>query len=557
MNPIRHHTVQLRHDDIGVGSGGLVGPGLILTALHCVFPVDDDNHLPDVVPQNAPCPQARVMADFAAALGARDSAVAFDLRQIDVQKIAALDGAQFHDCTLVWPPAGAPMPKVDVALLQMSPTAMAKAPAASAPLSFRIDTVDGQELSLRGEGFPDFASIEVGANALEFREIYDLLGTTRGTQGLIRRTSKMTVLGDQPQDALEWAGLSGTLLWQCIHGQLPHLMGVVSNTSSRTRQNNALYFTCMSQLKNERSFWDVLGREIMHEEPVLNPSDRLIAFDRAIPRFSLTKWLREDLAMPAAHIKPEPDAASTSPLVVVLTGHDVDELNLFVSSAMDQMETDVGFALGSNAPTLNIRFLPGAPQEMALQTALLRWGQGLGIYEAGQVPDPNDIARALEDETRTQVVVMEHIDADFTDSCTAVMRQVLSVFNSVRPSHATSRTPPILFLAFSKGRDKEGPENGFRPGPWFDSKIDALPTLLEELKAAFPNLNWSPTLDLQVPQCAHFDMVDWLDTLEDAGLAISARTRTKIETSTRNQDTFPLFFARHLINETLSQDADE
>ncbi|MEP3784078.1 hypothetical protein [Ascidiaceihabitans sp.] len=557
MKRIRQHTVQLRHPGGGVGTGALVGEGLILTALHCVFPMEDGAPLPDIVPQNVPCPQVRLIADLASALGEMPDLMNFDFRRINVPQFVAHPGAAFHDCTLVWPPAGAQMPNVDVAILKMTPDAMAQSNAANAALSFKIGAAEGQEMTLVGEGFPDFATIHLGPNALDFREVYNLFGATRSTRGVFSGM-QMNVQSAQPENVRDWAGLSGTVLWQDNIGQPLELIGVVSNTKSRIRQNNALYFTSLSQLKNDPVFWDVLGRTIDDTQNTPpNPAEQLITFDRTMPRHFLSEWMRQDLAMPASNNRRDTDTEQLAPLVVVLTGHNVDELNLFVSSALHEMERSVGFAMGAEAPTLSVRYLPGAPPDTALQAALLAWGRGLGLHEPGQIPDPNAIARALEDETQPQVVVMEHIDTDISESCLAVLRQVLTVFSSVRPSVLTGRTPPVLFLAFSKGRDKLGVDEGFQAGALFDDKINALPAVLSDLKAEFPRLNWSPDFDLCVPQCTHFDMADWLDALEDAGLRVSGRLRMKIEDRTLNQDMFPMYFARHLINETFSTDIDE
>ena len=228
-----------------VGSGYLIGPGLILTALHVV--VGSLENCSEIV---APSPiLIRAYGDFHAAFGELLGWNSRDL--LNKMAVAAPDGDfRWRTATLVWPANNTSPPRFDAALLEVAPSD--RLPHVAAPRSITCLDPIGR-VSCEGMGFPiwGWTKTEEGKSlSSPITVSADLSDGAQGSDGM----RALTVLrSSTPRQESDWEGLSGTAF---LDDASHELLGIVSRTQDSSR-NDALRLALLSDFwgPDMAGFW--------------------------------------------------------------------------------------------------------------------------------------------------------------------------------------------------------------------------------------------------------------------------------------------------------------
>ena len=203
--------------DVRVGSGYLIAPGRILTALHVVIGALDDGHT-----ATAPAEiNVRAYGDFLDAFG---DLVGMDIsRTFEAIRRKANDDFLWRTAKLTWPRLGRTLPRLDLAILEVRQQHRLKR-VAEAPT---VDWLSPErDVPCTATGFPVWACTRTADGAAMSKPIpvtADLnLGLPR-----IGAMRDLTVTRSKPTMEADWQGLSGTVF---LHEESGQVIGVASKS---------------------------------------------------------------------------------------------------------------------------------------------------------------------------------------------------------------------------------------------------------------------------------------------------------------------------------------
>jgi hypothetical protein len=294
-------------DDRGYpGSGYLIGPGLILTALHCVVDTKAERRLPP----GLQC-RVRVVGDF------REANPKFrswnpDWSYAELQKAT---GTTWRKAKLVWPTGDIALSAVpDVAVLSVDEAdrtpLMSKA---RRPPTF----TPKRTFYCFGLGFPTFAARRSEDGKLLLVEIEGVDGDLSPVAKLSDSMRVFTVKSRTPKTYDGWKGLSGGAL---LHEDSGALLGVFGRFEESADQT-ALGVTLFDEIRDD-TFWNLsrLPRPFVGNAPPwrrttagVRPADFLHYFDRGPQITAFGKKIDKLLGRP-----------QFPPLVTTVTGRTDD-----------------------------------------------------------------------------------------------------------------------------------------------------------------------------------------------------------------------------------------
>jgi inactive STAND/Trypsin len=161
----------------GYGTGYLIAPGLVLTALHVVVSSLADLPPPDI--------EIRTVAHFR--------------KRVD-----------FQVAQLIWPPAArwAELSGIDIALLEIKPDTITQAAARRIQLGSE-GLPRNKELQINFAGFPRLMQIEDSGN----RDAKQMFGEAAPVSGIKQNLIEITIKGRQAESDEGWKGASGAAVF--------------------------------------------------------------------------------------------------------------------------------------------------------------------------------------------------------------------------------------------------------------------------------------------------------------------------------------------------------
>jgi Trypsin-like peptidase domain len=300
-------TFRSTGDDRGYpGSGYLIGPGLILTALHCVVDTKAKGRLPA-----GPECRVRVIGDFKEA-NPKLRSWNPDWSYAELQKAT---GTTWRKARLVWPRGDIALSAVpDVAVLSVDEAdrtplmSKARRPPTFTPI---------RTFYCFGLGFPAFAARRSEDGKLLLVEIEGVDGDLSAVRKLSDSMRIFTVKSRTPENYEGWKGLSGGALLHEDSGALLGVFGRFEESANHT----ALGVTPFDEIRDD-TFWDLsrLPRPIVGNAPPwrrstagVHPADFLHYFDRG-PQITAFGKKIDNL----------PDRPQFPPLVTTVTGRTDD-----------------------------------------------------------------------------------------------------------------------------------------------------------------------------------------------------------------------------------------
>jgi len=261
------------------GSGYVIGPGRILTALHVLIGQsqtlsrDGKVVLPGAI-------EVRAHGDFIVQLDVNTD------RAFDRVRAAADGDYRWQPATLLWPAENSVVPRFDIAVLQVELAKALKHIAAPPPI-LCLEPPDA-DVSCRATGFAKWTEVRT-REGFELGNPCTVTGTL--TTGAERYGScrAFTVVNASPIKAEEWAGLSGSAFFDTEHRSLVGLASEVRSSAT----NNGLWVTRIADLKQADfpDFWAAAGLSLSRGVPVPvtrcshlpphEPRDNIHLFDRS------------------------------------------------------------------------------------------------------------------------------------------------------------------------------------------------------------------------------------------------------------------------------------
>ena len=221
---IFHPTFELTAQTFAQGSGGtgyLVGPGIILTALHCV--------IADVVPDDGVTCDVRMFADRP-------------------RSNSPITKWTWLPARLAWPKAGAHVDDCDIAVLVVDERHRTE----SMKQSIEILThIPERPLEAEAVGYPEWKK----DGSLEQYAPHRARGKLESEQSFDQTPNDFHVSEATPPEAEEWRGISGGLLFK---PETPFALGIVS-TRAKSKNNSLLGATLFRKVASDDTFWAVTG----------------------------------------------------------------------------------------------------------------------------------------------------------------------------------------------------------------------------------------------------------------------------------------------------------
>jgi hypothetical protein len=193
--------VDLGNGRIRSGSGYVIGPCRILTALHVLIGQEAiETGTKVVLPHEI---QVRTHGDFVV----RSDTVA-DRGFTRVRDETGGD-YRWQPANQIWPREGAEIPRYDVAILEV-PEDKALEHVGNAPRVFCLGPSD-EDISCRGTGFAKWAEVRT-QQGRDLPNPYTVTGFLTAGAERYRASRPFTVLNGAPDNAEEWQGL----FWRCF-----------------------------------------------------------------------------------------------------------------------------------------------------------------------------------------------------------------------------------------------------------------------------------------------------------------------------------------------------
>src|SRR5579871_3210832 len=307
------------------GSGYLIGPCRILTALHVL--VGQEQVLAGGKVSLPKRVEVRAYGDYADAFGHPD--VIID-RYVASVRAKARDGDfLWRAAGISWPPDGGPVPRFDLAILEIAPEAalkhMRNAPRVGC---LRPDA----DIFCRGTGFPGWM-VEV-SGGVDISSPRPVTGTLTFGPANARGFHLFNAANGAPGDPLEWQRISGTAFFAPNGYELVGIASAVQPTAG----NAGLWLTLLADLAEGDEFdpfWTAAriprpskrfaGGTAERVQFVIDPLPYLYEFDRIPPEDKVLDVFDplpgEDPVNPPA--APEPEELRRPP-VFLISGRRID-----------------------------------------------------------------------------------------------------------------------------------------------------------------------------------------------------------------------------------------
>lgn len=244
-----------------VGTGYVIGPGLVLTAAHVVFAAGD------LVPTDLRI-RVRVFSDLKRVVEANmeeDQGTSW----LKLTEQALLQhGDQMCPADLIWPTPGKPQSKWDLALLSVTRGELGDSYHGFSDIALRPSDLS-TELACSTGGFPVWR--EHLSGAFKSPGLVMRTGSLSPTDMLYN--PELTLKGDGPTASNEWKGMSGGPVSIGLT-DVPTLIGVVQ-TAERSNDNRLLtvmmfppYLSLQQQKPDPSGFWRAANRADQIESAV-------------------------------------------------------------------------------------------------------------------------------------------------------------------------------------------------------------------------------------------------------------------------------------------------
>jgi hypothetical protein len=536
------------------GSGYLIGPDLILTAVH---------NLMDVTGAwargEAPGPPSR------------DALVRLqhDKERLWPRRVRFLElipdtrspaDRGWARAVLVWPPPGETI-HYDVAVLQVdSGEANFSGPALWEQLHVRpaFGRLERHNMEIAIEGYPDLAS-----SVQDLKKNFNLRPYEGVTEKHVERTQRPLLSitrGGTAATAEGWKGLSGAAVWR---GDA--IVGVVHAAEDKTALNEKLFYESIAPLVDVASFRAMAGLSFERSRPV----DHIALLD-TLDRTSEVRTFRRKVidAFPA-------DLPPRAPRFVILPGHERDGMSLCIrrfardvlaqgptggrsdaSAGAQHYGREIRIPLGQSSS--GIAGFAGASREDRAFEALSAWAGGLCTDPELAIPTHLDqlkdaILECQPAADASRLLILEHITETFEEDCLAVISNILEVVLRLPPM-----APPVyVFMSMLMGHISRPDDLPIRKEPYTKKPEQLVSWCLPQLERFLSGLGVRPDIGvlsekrllilLPAPgDCLTADAEEWIRNAETLSGRKFDRRDTNFRTYrelTRNPQ-FPLLTAR-------------
>jgi hypothetical protein len=500
------------------GSGYVIGPCRILTALHVIVGQEAVREGQIV---SAPVSiEVRALGDFVERFG-RKPDVSIN-RYIERVRAAAPDGDfLWRPAQLLWPSQGSEVPAYELAVLEVPPQLAAKH-ILKAP---RIRCLKpNADLNCRGTGFPKWMTSQT-SRGIDLSNPSAVRGTLTFGAPMNSSFHPFTATNGAPENSAEWSGLSGTAFFAA---ETSILVGIASAILP-TFGNNGLWLTQVADLAEGaelQDFWTAAG--------LSRPSR--VGAGVPLPYFPIDpcKYLHEfnrepqtndifDLFQPITNQPPkefDPDELR-QPLIFLISGRRKDLPSAMVQRIQEQIAPEFsGIRSGTPIPLAwdsdndLERLVVGLQRSVARSVnsvSKLRLDDFSALSECAKGQDWTfeiDVSRCTE----------RHVDA---------LSRFLAAFATFKPSNR----PPALYVKFTAGEADELAKN--------DAQIQAFLTLVKQRSSAFIDRVFLVE-DIYLDDCDIQDIDNWGDSLQHYCEETANKCRDYLERVFRGANSYAL-----------------
>lgn len=516
------------------GSGFVIGPCRILTALHVLVGQDAVNR---AQPVSAPDRiEVRAFGDFGERFGLTPD-VATE-RYLDNVRALAPDGDYlWRSAELRWPKHGTPMPRFDLAVLEVKPEKALKHIRTAPRIKCFKPTTD---ILCRCVGFPDWMTVQL-ANGIDIANPRPVTGELSYSAATNRSFHPFTAKNGAPRNELEWQGLSGAGF---LTEETGALIGVASAILP-TDGNGGLWLTQLADLAEDekyQEFWTAVGlarpsrfqvptgvgitqpQILIDPLPYLHEFNRSRPSDRVLDVFDpISKEEREaDPAEPSKVISKEDPCA---PPIFLIAGRWIDLPDEMVRRIREKIVGDFIDDRDGDTPTL------------------LRWRYAIEAYS------PHQIVTKLREEIATSLRIERprHV-TDLASLCERMKRRDWYLSISVDRANEVDAAALCQFLSeFAKFEPTKQPPAvyiGIVPGDAViaadqDPRVAGFIEKVKQGTAAFHD-RLLIIDDLYLHDCEFFDIQLWTgEHLAQHCRTTAEQIRTYLEHTFRT-GTYPL-----------------
>jgi hypothetical protein len=342
------------------GSGYLIGPCRILTALHVLIGQDAVlQGQPVSVPDRI---EMRAFGDFTERFG-RPDVVA--VRYLESVRAQARDGDYlWRPAELLWPKDGTAVPRFDLAILTVKPEAALKHILNAPRISCFKPTED---ISCRCTGFPEWMAARTW-HGVDISNPRPVTGDLTFGPPTNLSFHPFTAKNGAPRDANEWQGLSGSAFFAQDTAALVGVASAVLPTSG----NDGLWLTQLADLAEGdefQEFWTAaaMARPSRLQVPVAVPQflidplpylhefDRKIQEDRIIDAFDPMPTDQPDTG--AAELPKKIDPDERAPPIFLIAGRWIDLPEEMVQRIRRQIAPEFIGIRDGNAVSLKWRYI--------------------------------------------------------------------------------------------------------------------------------------------------------------------------------------------------------
>lgn len=451
----------------GSGSGYMIAPGLVITALHVVLKTGTRQ-----VPAQRAC-KVLLNGDVAA-VNARAAQADPEWRlreRMEVWRAHAPPDQGWLPAEIIWPAPDSDPGDHDLALVRIragfeSDTSRQDPRAGPAGKILRnhamCQCVGYPEFRRRGKDeytYYETSRFVAESDGLDDRgEPYDSRSPVR----------KLRVTNNTPNSPDGWQGLSGAAV--VCNGQL---VGVVHDRLDRTQANNVIGYYPLSRLPETSEFWSLSG---------LDPLSSQSAGSAA--RFELANHFRDldrnpECDLFAGYVNttmPENTRDLPAPArMAVLPGHAYDEIPHLADRLTKIMNQAFPKAGNAYASTISLNLGQAAtPTDYRVKQLFADWAAQLGsdpgdLSNLSNQQRMEQVAHWLAAEDKPRIALIQHIDRRLADTCLAVIRALRDFLGDLPPS----RPPCMVFLSVLGGTKCDTSDGFFDKQMWED-KIAAM-----------------------------------------------------------------------------------
>lgn len=537
------------------GSGVLIAPNLVLTALHVVL---GDN------------PPDRVPADMKVRVRPWQDIVDTAKTVPDVYGTGAITTAwlehgstvPWREGTLIWPTQDTDAHGIDCAVLELDELVVYTPRSLPGKLERETSCIAG--------GFPMMETKTDAARRIDLREIYQLEAIASPSQvtRAYTRTIRIEVSSETPADPDGWKGISGAGIWD-DEAEPPRLLGVLHDRLGTTHANDVLSYWPLDTIA-DTTFWAACNwptpgvssatDSALREADLRTARQKFITFDRTLAATAFDNWLTGD---PVDGTQPRfgRNGPPDRPAVLVVTGHEVDD----IASCIDRFAHSIQ-ARSSLLPMVELYETPitlhcgdiHTHVDDRISAVLGKWAARLKRGEGSEgLSDTDTILSFLRAADKPRAAVLEHDAEAITDECQSVLRAALQTLRAAANSDTPPSPPPILFLCITTGSQKGLEEEAYLPASAFPGKPSGLKNAIDALVEEFPEIEWYAGLPaLDGVRCRQTDFDTWIEDLRDIdGIAISDDIGLRIKDRIDVFPKFPMRFAKQVLRSAFSDGA--